>query len=111
MTAAKIVAAIDLPLALSDFGRCEKALRKEFGKGLVLRQYGSRMLVATPGEGDPLGCGCIACDEARSVWLPGAFRGMIVCPDCGNKRCPKATHHDNECTCSNEPGQEGSVYA
>jgi hypothetical protein len=35
---------------------------------------------------------------------------MILCPDCGNKRCPKATHHDNTCTNSNEPNQPGSCY-
>lgn len=35
---------------------------------------------------------------------------MILCKVCGNKRCPKATDHENECTNSNEPGQEGSVY-
>jgi Zn finger protein HypA/HybF involved in hydrogenase expression len=35
---------------------------------------------------------------------------MILCPDCGNKRCPRATDHNNACTNSNEPGQEGSRY-
>lgn len=35
---------------------------------------------------------------------------FIVCPNCGNKRCPRATDHDLECTNSNEPGQEGSRY-
>ena len=35
---------------------------------------------------------------------------MIVCPTCGNKRCPKATDHDLPCSGSNEPGQPGSVY-
>jgi Zn finger protein HypA/HybF involved in hydrogenase expression len=35
---------------------------------------------------------------------------MILCPNCGNKRCPRATNHTLECTNSNEPGQEGSVY-
>lgn len=35
---------------------------------------------------------------------------MILCPKCGNKRCPKASHHDLPCTNSNEPGQEGSIY-
>jgi len=37
-------------------------------------------------------------------------RIMIVCPTCGNKRCPKASNHDLICTNSNEPGQPGSVY-
>lgn len=33
-----------------------------------------------------------------------------VCPTCGNKRCPHATHHKNECTNSNAVGQPGSSY-
>lgn len=35
---------------------------------------------------------------------------FVVCPDCGNKRCPHANDHRHECTGSNEPGQEGSAY-
>ncbi len=35
---------------------------------------------------------------------------MIVCPTCGNKRCPKANDCRNTCTGSNEPGQPGSAY-
>lgn len=35
---------------------------------------------------------------------------MILCPECGNKRCPKATHHELSCSNSNEPGQQGSIY-
>jgi hypothetical protein len=35
---------------------------------------------------------------------------MILCPECGNKRCPKATHHDLPCTKSNDVGQKGSIY-
>ncbi len=38
----------------------------------------------------------------------GSF--MIVCPECGNKRCPKATWHVQECSHSNDSGQQGSVY-
>jgi hypothetical protein len=30
---------------------------------------------------------------------------MVVCPVCGNKRCPKANDHRAACTNSNEPGQ------
>ena len=37
-------------------------------------------------------------------------RWMLLCPICGNKRCPKATWHGNPCTHSNEPGQIGSMY-
>ena len=35
---------------------------------------------------------------------------FVVCPDCGNKRCPRANDHRDACAGSNEPGQEGSVY-
>lgn len=35
---------------------------------------------------------------------------MILCPECGNKRCPKASDHDLKCTESNESGQPGSMY-
>ncbi|EPV9506767.1 hypothetical protein ACWA9T_001922 [Klebsiella pneumoniae] len=35
---------------------------------------------------------------------------FVVCPDCGNKRCPRANDHRNACTGSNEPGQEGCAY-
>ena len=48
-----------------------------------------------------------------SSWLdalPLSAGQMILCPDCGNKRCPKASNHRLECTDSNEPNQEGSVY-
>ena len=35
---------------------------------------------------------------------------MILCPTCGNKRCPHASNHNLKCSGSNEPGQPGSVY-
>lgn len=38
-------------------------------------------------------------------------RPFIVCPTCGNKRCPHATDRKFECTNSNEAGQPGSAYA
>lgn len=61
-------------------------------------------------------CPCITCeaelaDKYESLTGDWYARGFIVCPDCGNKRCPKTTHHDNDCNGSNEPGQPGSVYA
>lgn len=36
---------------------------------------------------------------------------MILCPVCGNKRCPKASDHRLDCSGSNEQGQQGSVYS
>lgn len=57
---------------------------------------------------------CTKCLSAvtlgESRW-PLTMTFMVVCQDCGNKRCPKATDHDLECTGSNEPGQKGSRYA
>jgi hypothetical protein len=38
------------------------------------------------------------------------MRRMIVCPQCGNKRCPKATFHGHACTGSNASGQAGSRF-
>ncbi|SXG02932.1 Domain of Uncharacterised Function with PDB structure [Klebsiella variicola] len=50
-------------------------------------------------------CWCRTC-------RPVAINDMrfVVCPDCGNKRCPRANDHRNACAGSNEPGQEGSAY-
>lgn len=54
-------------------------------------------------------CGaCIRCLE--QVWQSPFERFMVLCPTCGNKRCPKATWHENECTGSNKSGQPGSDY-
>lgn len=50
-------------------------------------------------------CWCRTC---RPVVLNDMH--FVVCPDCGNKRCPRANDHRNACTGSNEPGQEGSAY-
>lgn len=60
-------------------------------------------------------CGCHKCVKARDASKPFAEQvfgtKMILCPECGNKRCPRATDHNNICTRSNEPGQPGSAYA
>lgn len=61
-------------------------------------------------------CQCIQCLRDRKEQhpsipgIPAEAGRMILCPKCGNKRCPKATNHRHECTQSNEPGQHGSVY-
>ena len=64
-------------------------------------------------------CLCRRCQEERdgaktlfgaeALWNIG-FAGMVTCEICGNKRCPHATDHRNDCTNSNEVGQKGSVY-
>lgn len=58
---------------------------------------------------------CIKCDAAYRESLPvndigRMMRRMILCPSCGNKRCPKATDHELLCSGSNESGQLGSIY-
>lgn len=58
-------------------------------------------------------CYCYNClkdyTEPGSVF-PYVTSRMIVCPTCGNKRCPHSTDHTLACTGSNEPGQPGSRY-
>ena len=67
-------------------------------------------VVTMPGKWIPVSeqkpdCWCLTC---RPVTLNDMR--FVVCPDCGNKRCPRANDHRNACTGSNEPGQEGSAY-
>lgn len=50
-------------------------------------------------------CWCLTC---RPVTMTDMR--FVVCPECGNKRCPKANDHRNPCSGSNEPGQDGSAY-
>ena len=57
---------------------------------------------------------CLKCQtEANDQLIPPGkfgFGHMIVCSECGNKRCPKATDHNLKCTRSNAPGQKGSSW-
>jgi len=50
-------------------------------------------------------CWCAAC---RPVLF--SDMRMALCPECGNKRCPRATDHRNACSGSNEVGQPRSAY-
>lgn len=54
----------------------------------------------------PSGCWCHKCNPDQAVF----DTRMILCPTCGNKRCPKASDHDLGCSGSNEPGQVGSWH-
>jgi hypothetical protein len=55
-----------------------------------------------------LKCWCQECCKKET----GEYNAtrVVVCPDCGNKRCPRATNHELECTNSNDVGQKGSMY-
>lgn len=64
-------------------------------------------------------CDCFRCTKERVDANPrrDGFAGqdarmlqMFLCPSCGNKRCPGAADHRNECTGSNRSGQKGSLY-
>ena len=50
-------------------------------------------------------CPCYRCSDFIDQVL-----GMVRCPVCGNKYCPRGTDHALTCTASNEPGQPGSRY-
>jgi hypothetical protein len=57
---------------------------------------------------EPVTCYCChSCFKASSGMM---LDRMILCSECGNKRCPKASDHRLDCTSSNDPGQPGSVY-
>jgi hypothetical protein len=51
-------------------------------------------------------CNCHQCRKDRMDDSPL----FVVCAECGNKRCPRATDHKWPCTGSNDPGQPGSIY-
>lgn len=55
-------------------------------------------------------CECMSCQLGRQPKDAIPMLSMALCPVCGNKRCPKASNHQNECSGSNEPGQKGSFY-
>ena len=79
-------------------------------KRVALAQSGTS-LSAVPPDGEP--CRCYKCLEQQidpKTFLPLTMNTFIVCPDCGNKRCPRATDHTLACTNSNEPEQQGSRY-
>ena len=43
----------------------------------------------------PVDCWCEACDGSANA---GFRTRMNVCNVCGDKRCPRAAHHSNECS-------------
>jgi hypothetical protein len=66
-------------------------------------------------------CWCYECRKDIPVYpvLDGLAGGVVItegmcrmflCPECGNKRCPRASDHREACTGSNDPGQAGSIY-
>ena len=54
--------------------------------------------------------GKVAFVALGAIEIPVTATRMILCPTCGCKRCPKASDCQLDCTNSNLPGQEGSIY-
>lgn len=80
----------------------------------VQARHPNRTLAILPVMGavvlvDPsvLRCPCWICVEANDKVIHGEnywlHRTFIVCPDCGDKRCPKAVHHGNPCAAAEAP--------
>lgn len=76
-------------------------------EGWVVGEMGITRCACGQAGNSPANPGCW-CSTCRPVVLNDMR--FVVCPDCGNKRCPRANDHRNACTGSNEPGQEGSAY-
>ena len=109
------LAAVWLPCQTEDLSR----VNDEFGYGDTEWRADNRMLGALVLWRKGRSCGCAGCDTRVRNALAEMGGGtmarmaemrMILCPECGNKRCPRATFHENTCTNSNDPGQLGSVY-
>ena len=101
-------------VAVDELTDLTNKLEAEFGTPLFFgHARNGRLAVFTEGHR----CGCGACTELEyedfTRLMPDEFFSaqMILCQDCGNKRCPKAANHENVCSGSNEPGQAGSSYA
>lgn len=59
-------------------------------------------------------CRCRQCLRDRGEgmvvngrWLPAELTELTLCQVCGDKRCPRAEDHRNECAGSNESGHSG----
>ena len=84
-------------------GRFQDAARYRDFASAVLARWGSPQPVVREPQCWRLTCRPMRVDDPESM-------RMALCPTCGNKRCPKANNHRNQCSNSNEPGQKGSAY-
>lgn len=54
---------------------------------------------------------CHKCaDDKTAGRHPLSSNRMILCPDCQNKRCPRASDHELACTGCNDSGLPGSLF-
>lgn len=108
MTLRKPIYAAPKPLPIKRLGQISKALQTLYGKDIYMTDPG--MIFAFWTDGEP--CPCVACHERLQHVIEAnpeigywTGSGMIVCPDCGNKRCPQAESHEYKCSGSNATGQ------
>lgn len=124
----RLYTAPPVPVSVPDFDTLRvrfEASERESEHGFNLHKYGigyadeatqarweawiacrAAMLQGADGNAPVIpGCSCRTC---RPVTMTDMR--FVVCPECGNKRCPHANDHRHACTGSNEPGQEGSAY-
>ena len=73
----------------------------------VRRAIPARAALATDAIAPETKTGC-SCETCRPLTMTDMR--MVLCETCGNKRCPHATNHRNDCTGSNEVGQKGSSW-
>ena len=84
---------------IGDTGNLRRALEALTRRVTALEQQAAQV---EPAAAQP--CWCHKCNEGRLVnGVPFAMTQMIVCPICGNKRCPHASDHALACTASNDP--------
>jgi len=76
-------------------------------RAAVLNHFGNSEQLEPVSNRDELPAKCW-CQTCRPVTMNDMR--FVVCPECGNKRCPRANDHRNACTGSNAPGQDGSAY-
>lgn len=98
-------------LQVAHFAAWVEELEAAHGEGLIINSSITGYLTLyTPGK--KCSCGtCHAIDaETWARLRPDSFfpSYMILCPDCGNKRCQHAAFHENACTGSNEVSKSDS---
>jgi hypothetical protein len=87
----------------------ERSLGARAERGEQARAGADRILAAGRVKATAATEQCPCYDCVSPTW--GQWEShMVLCPDCGNKRCPHATFHGNACTGSNDPDQSGSRY-
>ena len=99
-------------LIVKECARVARATPCPYTDELMIQQLGHTWDMASSAAGREIvqhfiveECWCESCKPNTMTDMR-----MILCQICGNKRCPHATNHNNECTNSNEPGQKGSSW-